>query len=201
VIFVKVRLVGDAVKVAGVTAVPVRGIDKLGFEAFEVTVTVPLNVPADVGAKVTLNDVLCPGVKVTGGVIPEILNPVPAAVAAEIVTLAPPVFVTVSVWLEFCPTVILVKVRLVGDAVRVPDVTAVPVKGTAKLGFEAFEVTVTVPLNVPVDVGANVTVNDVLCPGVSVTGGVIPEMLNPVPAAVAAEIVALVPPVFVTVSV
>jgi hypothetical protein len=198
---VKVRLVGDADRVAGVTAVPVRGIDKLGFEAFEVTVTVPLNVPADVGVKVTLNDALCPGVKVTGGVIPEILNPVPAAVAAEIVTLVPPVFVTVSVWLEFCPTVIFVKVRLVGDADRVPDVTAVPVKGMAKLGFEAFEVTVTVPLNVPVDVGANVTVNDVLCPGVSVTGGVIPEILNPVPAAVAAEIVALVPPVFVTVSV
>jgi hypothetical protein len=95
--FVKVRLVGDAVRVAGVTAVPVRGIDKLGFEAFEATVTVPLNVPADVGVKVTLNDALCPGVKVTGGVIPEILNPVPAAVAAEIVTLVPPVFVTVSV--------------------------------------------------------------------------------------------------------
>ena len=95
----------------------------------------------------------------------------------------------------------LVKVRLVGDADRVPDVTAVPLKGTDKLGFEAFEVTVTVPLNVPVDVGANVTVNDVLCPGVKVTGGVIPETLNPVPAAATAEIVALVPPVFVTVSV
>ena len=53
----------------------------------------------------------------------------------------------------------------------------------------------------PVDVGANVTVNDVLCPGVNVTGGVIPETLNPVPAAATAEIVALVPPVFVTVSV
>jgi hypothetical protein len=80
-----------------VTAVPVSGIVKLGFEAFEVTVTVPVNVPADVGAKITVNVVLCPGVSVTGGEIPETLYPVPAAATAEIVALVPPVFVTVSV--------------------------------------------------------------------------------------------------------
>jgi hypothetical protein len=95
--FVKVRLVGNADKVAGVTAVPLKGIDKLGFEAFDATITVPLNVPDDVGAKVTVNEVLCPGVNVTGVLIPEMLNPVPAAVAAEMVALVPPVFVTVSV--------------------------------------------------------------------------------------------------------
>jgi hypothetical protein len=89
----------------------------------------------------------------------------------------------------------------VGDAVRVAGPTAVPLSGIAKFGFEAFEVTVTVPLNVPADVGANFTVKVVLCPGVNVTGGVIPEMLYPVPAVPTAEIVALVPPVFVTVSV
>jgi len=89
--------VGEAVKVAGDAAVPVSGIDKLGFEAFEVTVTVPLNVPADVGANFTLNDVLCPGVNVTGGVIPEVLKPVPDAATAEIVVLEPPVFFMVSV--------------------------------------------------------------------------------------------------------
>jgi len=43
--------------------------------------------------------------------------------------------------------------------------------------------------------------NVVLCPGVNVTGGVIPEMLNPVPDSATAEIVALVPPVFLIVSV
>jgi hypothetical protein len=95
--FVKVRLVGDAVKVAGVTAVPLNGIDKLGFDAFEVTVTLPLKDPADPGVNVTVNVVLCPGFNVTGGVIPEMLNPVPDAAAAEIVALVPPVFFTVSV--------------------------------------------------------------------------------------------------------
>jgi len=44
-------------------------------------------------------------------------------------------------------------------------------------------------------------VNVVLCPAVSVTGVVIPEMLNPVPDAATAEIIALVPPVLVRVSV
>jgi hypothetical protein len=96
----------------------------------------------------------------------------------------------------------LVKVRLVGAGVRTAGVpTADPVKGIAKLGFEAFEVTVSVPVKLLAEGGVNVTVKDVLCPGVNVTGGVIPEMLNPVPAAATAEIVALVPPVFVTVSV
>jgi hypothetical protein len=41
----------------------------------------------------------------------------------------------------------------------------------------------------------------VLCPAVNVTGGVIPEMLNPAPDSPTAEIVALVPPVFWIVSV
>jgi hypothetical protein len=94
---VKVRLVGDAVKTAGATAVPFSGIAKLGFEPFDVTVAVPVNVPADVGENFTVKVVLCPGVRVTGVLIPEMLNPFPAAATAEIVALVPPVFVTVSV--------------------------------------------------------------------------------------------------------
>ena len=81
---------------------------KLGFEAFDVTVTVPLNVVTLVGVKVTVNDVLCPGVKVTGVAIPETLNPSPDSATTEIVAFVPPVFLIVSVWLELCPTVISV---------------------------------------------------------------------------------------------
>src|ERR1700691_2573332 len=91
---------------------------KLGFDAFDVTVKVPGNVPADVGANFTVIVVLCPAVNVTGGVIPEMLNPVPDAVTAEIVALVAPVFLIVSVWLDVCPTVMFVYVKLVGDAVR-----------------------------------------------------------------------------------
>ena len=88
---------GDAVKVATVTAVPLSGIDKLGLEALDVTVAVPVNVPADAGANFTVNVVLCPAANVTGTVIPEMLNPVPEAATAEIVALLPPVFLIVSV--------------------------------------------------------------------------------------------------------
>ena len=61
--------------------------------------TLPLALPAEVGAKVTLNEVLWPGVNVTGVLMPEMLKPVPATVTCEIVALSPPVFFTVSVWL------------------------------------------------------------------------------------------------------
>jgi hypothetical protein len=59
---------------------PVRGTLRSGFDPFEVIATLPLKLPEDCGAKVTLKEALCPGVKVTGVVIPETLNPVPLAV-------------------------------------------------------------------------------------------------------------------------
>jgi hypothetical protein len=50
-----------------------------------------------------------------------------------------------------------------------------------RVGLEAFEVTVTLPLALAADAGVNVTVKVALCPAVSVTGAVIPVKLNPVP--------------------
>ena len=47
--------------------------------------------------------------------------------------------------------------------------------------MEAFELIVTVPLALPAEVGANVTLKLALCPAVSVTGAVIPLKVNPVP--------------------
>jgi hypothetical protein len=87
------------VSVAEATAVPLSAIARLGFDAFDVIDTLPLKLPADGGVSVTLNDALCPGVKVSGALIPDMLNPVPLTVAAEIAAFTPPVFVTVSVWL------------------------------------------------------------------------------------------------------
>jgi hypothetical protein len=78
---VNVMLAGVGVTTAGPTAVPLKGSIRVGLDASDVTTTLPLKVPADCGAKVTLKVVLCPGVKVSGGVIPEILKPVPLAVA------------------------------------------------------------------------------------------------------------------------
>lgn len=70
---------------------------KVGFEAFESITTLPGKLPAESGAKVTVKDALCPGVKVIGADIPEMLKPVPATVACEIVAFSPPIFFIVSV--------------------------------------------------------------------------------------------------------
>jgi len=118
---------------------------------------------------------------VTGVVIPLRLNPVPVAATWEIVTLAPPVFVTVSDSDWLLPTVTLPKFRLVGLDPAVPTATPVPASGTESVEFEPVEVTVTVPLALPEAAGTNLTVKVVLCPEVSVTGVVIPVELNPVP--------------------
>ena len=56
----------------------------------------PLAAPAEDGVKVTVKLALWPAVSVTGVVIPLMLNPVPVIATLEIVTLTPPVFVTVS---------------------------------------------------------------------------------------------------------
>ena len=81
------------------------------------------------------------------------------------------------------PTVTFPKPRLVGLEPRVPTGTAVPVPESEIVsdGFEAFEVMVTLPLALPVVVGANFTARDILCPAVSVSGVVIPLKVNPVP--------------------
>ena len=69
---------------------------KLGLEALEEMLTLPLTAPLAVGEKSTVNDVLWPAVKVKGKDRPLKLNPLPLAVAAEIVTDAPPELVRVS---------------------------------------------------------------------------------------------------------
>ena len=60
-------------------------------------VRLPVGVPDVVGANTTLNDLLAPAASVRGNVRPLKLNPAPVAVACEIVTLEPPLLVTVSV--------------------------------------------------------------------------------------------------------
>jgi hypothetical protein len=92
----KLRLLGFDPNVPAVTPVPDNAIVRAGLEAFEVIVMVPLAAPAAEGANFTLKVALCPDVNVTGAVIPLRLNPVPLIATCEIVTLDPPLFVTVS---------------------------------------------------------------------------------------------------------
>jgi hypothetical protein len=196
----KARLVGFAESVPAARPVPESGMLRVGFEPLEVILTLPLTAPPVVGANCTVNDVLWPAFSVTGRERPLRLNPLPVALAAEIVTLDPPELVNVSDKLVLLPTCTLPKGRLVGFAVSVPWVTPVPVRGTLKVGFEPLEVMLTLPLAAPLVVGENFTVNEVLWPAFSVMGRERPLRLNPLPVALAAEIVMLDPPELVNVS-
>ena len=96
-------------------------------------------------------------------------------------TVVPPALVMVSDRDCLFPTVTVPKLRLVGLAPSVPAVTPVPDNGIVKVGFEALDVIVRLPLAPPAEDGENETVNVALCQGVSVTGVVIPVKLNPAP--------------------
>jgi len=75
-----------------------------GFDPVEVMLTLPLAAPFVVGEKSTVNEVLWPAVSVKGKDKPLKLNPVPLAVAAEIVRFVPPVLVSVSDKFALLPT-------------------------------------------------------------------------------------------------
>ena len=79
------------------------------------------------------------------------------------------------------PVCTLPKLRLLGFGPRAPGEIPVPDSGMAKVGLDALEVIVTLPLALPADVGVNVTLKLALWPAVRVTGAVIPLRLNPVP--------------------
>lgn len=132
--------------------------------------------------------------------IPLRVNPAPLMETFETETLVPPVFVIVPDNDWFAPTVTLPKLRDVGLLLSWPAVAApVPDRGIDSVEFEALEVTVTAPLELPVEPGANFTVKFVLCPALSVNDELMPLSVNPVPLMATFETETIVPPVFVIV--
>jgi hypothetical protein len=67
----------------------------------------PVAAPAEVGAKVAVNDALLPALMFIGIVAPLMPNPVPEAVAWVTVRVALPEFVKVIVWGTLLPTATL----------------------------------------------------------------------------------------------
>lgn len=157
-----------------VTAVPESGILSDGFEPSDVIVTLPVALPAAVGVNLTLRVVFAPAATVTGVVIPLRLNPLPLTAACEIVTLAPPVFVSVIVCDWLVPTVTLVKVALVGFGVSCPGLVVipdpVPVSVTLGSASAALVVILSVALNAPAALGVNSMVMGTFCPAAIVAG-------------------------------
>lgn len=86
----------------------------------------------------------------------------PVILAAEMVTFAPPVLVSVSDRLELLPICTFPNERLTGFADSAPGVTPVPETGMVSVGFDPLDVMVTLPLAAPVATGANCTLKVVL---------------------------------------
>lgn len=183
--------------------VPVRVVTVGELEALLANDAVAEAAPLAAGVNVTVKDTGWLVVTVTGNVRPLIENSagfVPPRVTEETETVPPPA-VRVPVCVPLSPSTTLpTLIGLVTLKVVCVAPTPDPVSGTVKFEFEASDVIVTLPLKLPADGGVNVTLNDVLCPGGTVTG-VNPETLNPVPLAVTWEICTFEPPVFFTVSV
>jgi hypothetical protein len=146
--------------------------------------TLPLALPVAEGANCALKVVFCPAARVSGTDKPEMLKPVPAALAAEIVTLAVPELLNVKVCVPLLLTSTFPKLKLEGLAVSVPC-TPVPLNVIAAgdpgalLPMEMF------PEALPVDAAKNCAVKEILDPALIVCGKVKPVRLNPVPEAVA----------------
>lgn len=134
----------------------------------------PLAAPLAVGANTAVKDALCPAFRVRGRVRPLRLNPLPLAVAAEIVRAVPPELVRVPDSDFELPVCTLPKLKLAGFGETWPGVIPVPDRGTERVALLAFELIVNVPLAAPAAVGAKIALNVVDCPALRVSGNVGP---------------------------
>ena len=196
----KSNVVGVRVSWPGAVPVPERETVKVEFEAFEVMVMPPVAVVVDCGANTALKVTLAPGLSVSGTFSPLMLNPDPVTVACEIVTLAPPLFVSESVKVRLLPAWTLPKARLAGLAVIWPGRTAFPDKARFIVELEALEVKAMLPLTLPAVCGPKITEKVALWPAPSVSGKVRPLRAKLALVRVACETVTLAPPVFVSAS-
>jgi hypothetical protein len=156
------------------------------FEALLTNEAVAEAAPVAPGVNLTVKDTGWIVVTFTGNDRPIIENSVgltPRKLNEETTTLEPAA-VKIPVWvplvpLNTLPTLIGLLTLSVLWVVATPD----PVSGTFRFGLEASEATEILPLKLPADGAVNVTLNDALCPGASVIGADIPEILKPVPLA------------------
>ena len=109
--------------------------------------------------------------------------------------------VRVSDRLLVVPTVMEPNDKLVGVSLTCPGVTPVPLRGSVTSPCAPVVANVTLPLKLPLLVGAKVTVAEVLFPACRVKGSVMLLMVNPAPLKVAWLMVRSAVPVFEIVTV
>jgi len=126
--------------------------------ALLVTVTVPALLPAVAGLKSTLNDVLCPALKVIGVPAPVTLNPAPLSLICEMVTFAFPESVKVTFCVADDPVFTFPNVMFVVLKVSACVATApVPLSAIAAGEFGALLTMLTLPMAGPAAAGLNCT--------------------------------------------
>ena len=160
----------------------------------------PLTLSEAVGLKETLMTALCPAAKASPDAIPVAVKSFSFTVTCEMVKLVFPLFVMVTFWELELPTLIPVKLKLVGFAVSV-TVAAVPVplRATALGELGALLVMLTLPVKFPAVVGANKTLNVAVPPAGTVAGVVSPLTLKAPPDSDNPVMVSEAVPVFVMV--
>jgi hypothetical protein len=182
----KLSVAGVTVNCPTAAPAPDRAMPSCESDALERMVKVPEIEPEAVGENTTLNVRLCPTDRITGNDGPLNANAALDMLAPEIVAVALPVFVSVSVSVCEVPGRMVPKLRLGDDAAiwpMVPAPESVPVATTiVLLAFHFFEpfalgveaLTATEPLSMPVAGGVKVTFTFTLCPGERVYGSVSP---------------------------
>ena len=101
---------------AKVTALPLVEITSGELGASLASEIDPVTFPVELGANTILNVVLCPAAMLIGTVRPEVLNPAPATLALEIVTVPVPGFCNVIVCELLDPVATPGKLALIGVA-------------------------------------------------------------------------------------
>jgi hypothetical protein len=153
------------------------------FVALLTTVTLPARLPAEAGANVTVKEVDWPAARLSGRVIPLVLNPVPVAPTCEMETLEFPVLEIVTLWVALVPVVRLPKLSDVGEAESWSAVAMpLPLSGTTSGEFGVLLINVMLPENVAAEAGSNPMVNADEPPAGTESGRTSPEEVNPVPA-------------------
>jgi hypothetical protein len=144
---------------AAAVAVPASEIVDVGVSgSLLVNEIAPELLPAIVGEYVTFRVMLPPGTIVLGVVMPETPNGPPFTLIRETVRLEPPTLLTVAVPFPVPPTVMVPKFRLVGFRLICCGAgVAVPESATCGEATPASVVTVSVPVAVPEELGANET--------------------------------------------
>ena len=115
----KLRLAGETDNWPCAVPVPESAMLRVELSAVDTTASVPVVDPVAVGEKVTVNVTLCFGESAIGKLSPLTEKPVPLALASEMVTVAPPVLVSVSERLELLFFCTLPKESVDEDAAKV----------------------------------------------------------------------------------